>query len=230
MTLNFYILLQVRLYVLLLRRLMRVIVKRIFPLPLSKGSGGRNQDISGDILTTQLIDIPKVYLVASPGFKRDISTSTTLNTTNRRKILLNTIVGTFIVVLLAQSRILVSIIVIIVLSPLKIVFAFIAISGGQCPKDLLIIRLSTHDIYQFNQVRLGDFALAEVFFNYSTFTIYIIAALDPITIAASRLLRLGVHLSLLKRPAFWFLIILIREKQSINLSGEEQIGLSLLNH
>jgi hypothetical protein len=30
--------------------------------------------------------IPMVHLVAGPGFKRDISTSTIVNTTNRRKI------------------------------------------------------------------------------------------------------------------------------------------------
>ena len=118
------------LHVLLLRRLTRVIVKRTFPLAPSEGSGGRNWDVSGDILTTQLMGIPKVHLVASPGFKRDTSTSTTVNTTNRRRVLLGTMVGAFMAVPLAWGRIPVSVIVIIALSPLKIVFAFMAVSGG----------------------------------------------------------------------------------------------------
>ena len=126
-------------YVLLLRRLTRAIVKRTFPLAPSEGSGGRNWDVSGDILTTQLIGIPKVHLVAGPGFKRDISTSTTVNITNRRKVLLGTTIGAFMAVPLAWGRILFFIIAIIALSTFKIVFTFMALSGGRCPEALLTI-------------------------------------------------------------------------------------------
>ena len=96
--------------------------------------------------------IPKVHLVAGLGFKRDISTSTTVNTTNRRRVLLGTMVGAFIAVPLAQGCILFSIFTIIALSTFKIVFAFMALSGGHCPEALLTIRFSTHDICWFDWV------------------------------------------------------------------------------
>ena len=74
--------------------------------------------------------IPKVHLVASPGFKGDISTSTTLNTTNRRRILLGSMVGAFMVIQLAWGRIPFSVIAIIVLSTFKIVFTFMALRAA----------------------------------------------------------------------------------------------------
>src|SRR4051794_36999558 len=126
-----------RLQVLLPRRLTRAIVKRTFPLAPSEGSGGRNWDVPGDILTTQLMGIPKVHLVAGPDFKRDISTSTTLNTTNRRRVPLGIMVGAFMVVPLAWGRVPFSVIAIIALSPFKIVCVFMALSGGFCPEAFL---------------------------------------------------------------------------------------------
>jgi hypothetical protein len=128
------------------RRLTRAIVKRTFPLAPSEGSGGRYWDVSGDILTTQFMGIPKVHLVAGPGFKRDISTSTTVNTTNRCRVLLSTMVGAFMTVPLAWVRIPFSIIAIIALSTFKTVFAFMALSGGHYPEALLAIGLSIQDI------------------------------------------------------------------------------------
>jgi hypothetical protein len=94
--------------------------------------------------------IPKVHLVAGPGFKRDISTSTTVNTTNCRRVPLSTMVGAFMAVLLAWGCIPFSIITIIALSSFKIVFAFIALSGGFCPKALLTIGLTTYNICWFD--------------------------------------------------------------------------------
>jgi hypothetical protein len=56
-------------------------------------------------------------------------------------------VGAFMVIPLAWARVPVSVIAIIVLSPFKIIFMFMALSGDECPEALLTIGLSTHDIY-----------------------------------------------------------------------------------